>query len=67
MPGAVFSTLGWIAFSFTFSIYYNNFSNFSVMYDSLTAIALLMLWLYVFVSCFWRRRLIIFILVIGRK
>ena len=47
LPGAVFSTLGWIAFSFAFSIYFNNFSNFSVMYGSLTAIVLLMLWLYV--------------------
>ena len=47
LPGAIFSTLGWIAFSFAFSIYFNNFSNFSVMYGSLTAIVLLMLWLYV--------------------
>ncbi len=46
LPGAVFSTLGWIVFSFAFSIYFNNFSNFSVMYGSLTAIVLLMLWLY---------------------
>lgn len=46
LPGAIFSTLGWIAFSFAFSIYFNNFSNFSVMYGSLTAIVLLMLWLY---------------------
>lgn len=43
LPGAIFSTLGWIAFSFAFSIYFNNFSNFSVMYGSLTAIVLLML------------------------
>lgn len=47
LPGAIFSTLGWVAFSFAFSIYFNNFSNFSVMYGSLTAIVLLMLWLYV--------------------
>lgn len=47
LPGAIFSTLGWIAFSFAFSIYFNNFSNYSVMYGSLTAIVLLMLWLYV--------------------
>ncbi|WP_077610632.1 YihY/virulence factor BrkB family protein [Clostridium sp. Marseille-P2415] len=46
LPGAVFSTLGWIGFSFAFSIYFTNFSNFSVMYGSLTAIVLLMLWLY---------------------
>lgn len=46
LPGAGFSTLGWIGFSFVFSIYFNNFSNYSVMYGSLTAIVLLMLWLY---------------------
>lgn len=44
--GAIFSTLGWIGFSFAFSIYFTNFSNYSVMYGSLTAIVLLMLWLY---------------------
>ncbi|MEY8352359.1 YihY/virulence factor BrkB family protein [Lachnospiraceae bacterium 54-53] len=46
LPGAGFSTLGWMVFSFAFSIYFNNFSNYSVMYGSLTAIVLLMLWLY---------------------
>lgn len=45
-PGAVFSTVGWISFSFIFSIYFNNFGNFSVTYGGLTAIVLLMLWLY---------------------
>lgn len=44
--GAAFCTLGWIGFSFAFSIYFTNFSNYSVMYGSLTAIVLLMLWLY---------------------
>lgn len=46
LPGAVFSTLCWIGFSFVFSIYFNNFSNYSYMYGSLTAIVLLMLWIY---------------------
>ena len=46
IPGAVFSTIGWLGFSFAFSIYFNHFSNFSVMYGSLTAIVLVMLWLY---------------------
>lgn len=46
LPGAIFSTLGWITFSFAFSIYFNNFGNYSVMYGSLTAIVLLMLWIY---------------------
>jgi membrane protein len=46
LPGAAFCTLGWIASSFAFSIYFNNFGNYSVMYGSLTAIVLLMLWIY---------------------
>lgn len=46
LPGSIFSTVGWIVFSSLFSIYFNNFSNYSVMYGSLTAIVLLMLWLY---------------------
>lgn len=47
MPGALFSTLGWMIFSSLFSIYFNNFSNFSYMYGSLTAVVVLMLWLYI--------------------
>ena len=47
LPGAIFSTFGWILFSLAFSIYFNNFSNYSYMYGSLTAIVLLMLWIYV--------------------
>jgi membrane protein len=46
LPGAAFCTLGWIGSSFAFSIYFNNFGNYSVMYGSLTAIVLLMLWIY---------------------
>lgn len=46
IPGAIFSSLGWILFSFAFSIYFNHFSRFSYTYGSLTAIVLLMLWLY---------------------
>ena len=46
LPGAIFSTVCWMGFSFAFSIYFDNFSNYSYMYGSLTAIVLLMLWLY---------------------
>lgn len=46
LPGAIFCTLCWIGFSFGFSIYFNHFSNYSYMYGSLTAIVLMMLWLY---------------------
>lgn len=47
LPGSVFTAAGWIFSSYLFSIYFNNFSNFSYMYGSLTAIVLLMLWLYI--------------------
>ena len=47
LPGALFSTLGWIVFSGLFSLYFNNFSNYSYMYGSLTAVVVLMLWLYI--------------------
>lgn len=46
LPGALFSTAGWILFSMCFSVYINNFSNYSYIYGSLTAVILLMLWLY---------------------
>ena len=48
LPGALFTTLGWIAFSWVFSLYFRLFAgqNFSYMYGSLTAIVLAMLWLY---------------------
>ncbi len=45
-PGALFSALGWIVFSYGFSIYVDNFSNMSYMYGSLTAFIILMLWIY---------------------
>ena len=46
VPGAVFSTICWLLFSYIFSLYFTNFSSFSYMYGSLTAIVLMMLWLY---------------------
>lgn len=45
-PGAIFSAVGWMGFSNLFSIYIENFANYSYIYGSLTAIVLLMLWLY---------------------
>lgn len=47
LPGALFSTAGWLIFSALFSIYFNNFSNYSYMYGGLTAVVVLMLWLYI--------------------
>lgn len=50
LPGAVFSSIVWMLFSYGFSFYFNNYGNYSYMYGSLTAIVLIMLWLY---SCMY--------------
>lgn len=47
LPGAVFTSCGWLLISFVFSIYLDIFTGFSSMYGSLTTIILIMLWLYV--------------------
>lgn len=46
LPGAFFSALGWIGFSYFFSLYVNHFNAFG-MYGSLTTIIILLMWLYV--------------------
>ena len=46
LPGAVLTAAGWVGFSFLFSYYVDNFSNYTAIYGSLTAIVLCMLWLY---------------------
>lgn len=46
VPGAIFSTMGWIVVSFVFSFYINNFSNYSRFYGSLGAVFILMTWLF---------------------
>ena len=46
IPGALFSTVCWIGISLGFSIYFRFFNKFSYTYGSLTAVVLLMLWLY---------------------
>ncbi len=45
IPGAVFSSLVWVAFSWGFSIYLEYFGGYT-MYGSLATIIILMLWLY---------------------
>lgn len=45
-PGAFLATFGWLAFSFLYSYYVDNFSNYSSFYGTMTTIALLMVWLY---------------------
>lgn len=46
LPGGTITAAGWIVFSYAFSIYVEYFAGYSVLYGSLTAIILLMLWLY---------------------
>ena len=46
LPGAVISAVGWMGFSALYSFYIDNIANYSNIYGSLTAIVLLMLWLY---------------------
>lgn len=47
IPGAVFSTLGWVVVSFGFSFYIDNFNNYSRFYGSLGAVFILMTWLFI--------------------
>ncbi len=46
LPGALVSAVGWVGFSFLYSFYIEHFSNYANVYGSLTAVVLLMLWLY---------------------
>lgn len=50
LPGALLTAFGWVGFSYLFSFYINNMSNYARTYGSLTAIVLCMLWLY---SCMY--------------
>ena len=52
LPGAVVAAAGWIIFSYIYSIYINNFSNYSYVYGSLAAVVFLMLWLYFCMNIF---------------
>lgn len=47
VPGALLTAVAWSVFSYGFSIYFSFFPGFSNMYGSLTAIILVMLWIYV--------------------
>lgn len=52
LPGAAFSAVGWLVFSYAYSIYIENFSNYSYVYGSLAALVFLMLWLYFCMNIF---------------
>lgn len=52
IPGAVLASVGWMGFSYAYSIYIEYFSNYSYVYGSLAAIVFLMLWLYFCMNIF---------------
>ncbi|NQX48027.1 YihY/virulence factor BrkB family protein [Paenibacillus tritici] len=47
VPGALFSTIGWITTSVLFSVYVNQFSDFTKTYGSLGGVTVLLIWLYI--------------------
>ncbi|WP_461207125.1 YihY/virulence factor BrkB family protein [Clostridium sp. DL1XJH146] len=47
LPGAIFTTVGWILSSILFSYYVNNFNNYSRLYGGIGAVIALLLWLYI--------------------
>lgn len=46
IPGTIFAIIGWISISLGFSYFVNNFRNYTLVYGSLGAIIVLMVWLY---------------------
>lgn len=46
IPGAAFSAVGWVLTSVGFSFYVDNMARYSLLYGSLGAMIILMLWLY---------------------
>ena len=46
LAGAAFTSISWLALSYSVSLYVNNFGNFSAAYGSIGGIILMMLWLY---------------------
>ncbi len=46
VPGAICAALGWLLYSFGYSLYITYFSGASLIYGGLTALCLIMLWLY---------------------
>ena len=47
LPGALFSFGSWVLVSLVFSFYVDNIARYSLLYGSLGAIIVLMLWLYI--------------------
>ncbi|TCZ69873.1 YihY/virulence factor BrkB family protein [Paenibacillus albiflavus] len=47
LPGATFSTLGWVITSILFAYYVNNWGNYTKIYGSIGGIIVLLVWLYI--------------------
>ena len=47
LPGAIFTTIGWIIVSMGFSFYVDNFANYSRLYGSIGAVIALLVWLFI--------------------
>ncbi|MBS4220241.1 YihY/virulence factor BrkB family protein [Bacillus sp. FJAT-49711] len=47
VPGAIFSSIGWIIVSLGFSFYVSHFGNYTSTYGSIGGIVILMLWFYI--------------------
>ena len=46
IPGALFTSFGWVIASYGYSIYIDNFATATYIYGSLTTVVFMMLWLY---------------------
>ena len=46
LPGGIFAAVGWVVFSYLYSLYITNFPSASYIYGGLAALCLIMLWLY---------------------
>jgi membrane protein len=53
LPGAFTAAVLWVLFSQLFTLYVENFGNYSLYYGSLSVIAMTMLWLYVCIFLFF--------------
>ncbi|MBC8062192.1 MAG: YihY/virulence factor BrkB family protein [Clostridiaceae bacterium] len=47
LPGTIFTVITWLLASFIFSYYANNYARYSNLYGSITAVIVLMIWLFV--------------------
>ena len=50
--GALFTTFGWIISTYIYSIYINNYAQYSIFYGGLANLIILMLWLYLLAFIF---------------